>query len=158
MGFNSGFKGLIFILANAVMPIPAAARSKAWLCGCLLLVIVGMNSTGGVDVSVVCQVEVSASGWSFVQRSRTKCDREAPIMKRPWPTSGCGAMVLVQVCPRLVVVRLSVTFQQRPTHMNFIRMTTRWILINTELWCRGNYPTSMVCFYHFNLLALEFYI
>jgi hypothetical protein len=49
-------------------------------------------------VSVVCcQVQVSASGLSLVQRSPTdcgvpECDREASIM-RPWPTGGCGAMV-----------------------------------------------------------------
>jgi hypothetical protein len=48
-------------------------------------------------VSVVCcQVEVSASGWSLVQRSPTECgisqcDREASIMRRPWPTTGCCA-------------------------------------------------------------------
>ena len=40
-----------------------------------------------------CQVEVSASGWSLVQRSPTKCgvsecDREASIMRRSWPTRG----------------------------------------------------------------------
>jgi len=132
-----------------VLPIPVAARSKAWLCGCMLLVIVGLNPTGGMDVSVVCQVAVCASGWSFLQRSRSKCDREASILKRPWPTRGCCATVLVQVFPRLVV-RLSVTFHQRPTHMNLIRMTTRWFLINIELWCRRNYPTFIVCFYHFN--------
>ena len=46
-------------------------------------------------VSVVCfQVEVSASGWLFVQRRPTECsvsecDREASIM-RPWPTRGCA--------------------------------------------------------------------
>jgi hypothetical protein len=38
-----------------------------------------------------CQVEVSASGWSLAQRSPTECgvaksDREAGIMRRPWPT------------------------------------------------------------------------
>jgi hypothetical protein len=42
---------------------------------------------------VFCQVDVSASGWSFVQRSFTECgvsecDREASIMRRPWPI-GC---------------------------------------------------------------------
>jgi hypothetical protein len=43
-------------------------------------------------VSVVCwQVEVSATGRSLVQRSPTdcgvsECDREASIMRRPWPT------------------------------------------------------------------------
>jgi hypothetical protein len=49
-------------------------------------------------VSVLCcQVEVSATGWSLVQRSPTdcgvsECDREASIMWRPWPTGGCRAI------------------------------------------------------------------
>jgi hypothetical protein len=69
------------------VPIPVAARSKAWVCGRSLAGIVGSNPTGGHGclslVSVVCcQVEVSASGWSLVQRSPTECgvsecDREA---------------------------------------------------------------------------------
>jgi hypothetical protein len=46
-------------------------------------------------LSVVCSlVEVSASGWSLVQRSPTECgvsecDREALIMRKPWPNRGC---------------------------------------------------------------------
>jgi hypothetical protein len=49
-------------------------------------------------VSVVCsRVEVSASGWSLVQRSLTECgvsdrDRERPLTKRPWSTRGCCVM------------------------------------------------------------------
>ena len=47
--------------------------------GCLSLVIV-----------VFCKVEVSASGWSLVQRSPTECDvsecDEFSIMRRPWHT------------------------------------------------------------------------
>ena len=55
-------------------------------------------------VSVVhCLVEVSASGCSLVQKSPSECgvcvcvcvsecDREASIMRRPWPTSGWCAM------------------------------------------------------------------
>ena len=40
---------------------------------------------------VCCQVEVSASGRSLIQRSLTdcgvsECDREASIIGRPWPT------------------------------------------------------------------------
>ena len=43
------------------------------------------------ECCVCCQVEVSASSWSLVQRSFTdcrasECDREASIMRRPWPT------------------------------------------------------------------------
>jgi hypothetical protein len=39
-------------------------------------------------------VEVSALGWSLVQRSPTEfglseCDHEASTMTRPWPTGGC---------------------------------------------------------------------
>ena len=51
-------------------------------------------------VSVVCcEAEVSSSRWSLVQRSPTECDvcecdREASIMRTPWPTRGRCAMVL----------------------------------------------------------------
>jgi len=45
---------------------------------------------------VCCQVEVSATSRSLVQRSSTECgvsecDREASIMRKPWPTRGCCA-------------------------------------------------------------------
>jgi hypothetical protein len=49
-------------------------------------------------VSVVCcQVEVSATAWSLVQRSPTdcgesECDREAWTMRRPRPPRGCPAI------------------------------------------------------------------
>ena len=61
----------------------------------------GSNPSGGMDVSVVsgvcCQVEFSRSDRSLLQRSPTKCgvseyDREASIIRRPWPTSSCCAM------------------------------------------------------------------
>ena len=47
---------------------------------------------------VFCQVQVSASGWSLVQRTPTECgvsewDNESSTMMRPWPTMGCCAMV-----------------------------------------------------------------
>jgi hypothetical protein len=50
-------------------------------------------------VSVVCcQVEVSASGLSLVQRSPTdcgvsECDRESSTMRRLWPTGGRGGLL-----------------------------------------------------------------
>ena len=51
----------------------------------------------GAGMSVVslvcCQVEVSASGRSLVQRSPSECDRESSTMRRLWPTGGCSAMV-----------------------------------------------------------------
>jgi len=60
------------------LPIPVAARSKAWVCSRLLPGIVGSNPAGSINVlsflSVVCcQLEVSASGWSLVQRSSIDC-------------------------------------------------------------------------------------
>jgi hypothetical protein len=58
---------MIICLINISMPIPVAARSKAWVCGRSLAGTVGSNSAGRYGclslVSVVCcQVEVSASG------------------------------------------------------------------------------------------------
>jgi hypothetical protein len=77
-------------------PIPVAARSKgvglrplaSWDCG--------FESRRGHWMSfscgcLCCQVEVSATGWSLVQRSPTKCgvsecDLAASTMKTPRPT------------------------------------------------------------------------
>jgi hypothetical protein len=60
------------------MSIPLAAWSKAWVCDRSLAGIAGSNPTVGhgclcvVNV-VCCQVEVSATSWSLVQRSPTGC-------------------------------------------------------------------------------------
>ena len=79
-----------------------AARSKARVCNRSLAGIVGSNPAGGMDVCLVsvvcCQVEFSASGRSLVQRSPTECgvserDHGSSIMRRPWPTGGCCAVV-----------------------------------------------------------------
>jgi hypothetical protein len=52
-----------------------APRSKAWVCGLSFAGIAGSSSTGGMSVvSVVCcQVEVSATDPSLVQRSPADC-------------------------------------------------------------------------------------
>ena len=42
--------------------------------------------------AVCCQVEVSASDRSLFQRRPTECDREASVMRMPWPTRGCWAL------------------------------------------------------------------
>jgi hypothetical protein len=77
-------------------PIPVAARVyRRSLAG-----IVGSNPAGGMmSVSCECCVlsELSASGWSIVQRNPTECgvsecDHEASITRRPWPTRDCCAM------------------------------------------------------------------
>ena len=49
--------------------------------------VYGCLSLEGV---VCCQVEVSATGRSFVQRSPTECDREASILRRYRPTGVVG--------------------------------------------------------------------
>jgi hypothetical protein len=76
-------------------PIPVAVQSKAWVLGRSLAGIVGSNPAVCMDVCyeccVCCQVEVSATSWSLVQRSPTECgvpecDREASTVRRPWPT------------------------------------------------------------------------
>jgi len=78
-----------------------AAWSKAWVCGGLLVGIVGSNPARGMDTCLLCvasyQVEVSAQGCSFVQRSTTdcvvpECDREASKMRGPKPTMVVYAM------------------------------------------------------------------
>ena len=60
------------------MPIPVAERSKAKTCGRSLAGIAGSDPAGGMEVCLlwvlcVCQVDVSATGWSLVHRSPTDC-------------------------------------------------------------------------------------
>jgi hypothetical protein len=70
------------------MAVPVVARSKAWVFGRSSAEIVGSYLTGGMDVlsvvSVVCcQVEVSATSWSLVQRSPTDCGASLCVIKKP---------------------------------------------------------------------------
>ena len=68
----------------------------AHLLGLWVRILVGYGCLS--FVGVVCGLaEVSATGWSLIQRNPTKfgvseCDHEASTMKRPWPTRGCHAM------------------------------------------------------------------
>jgi hypothetical protein len=73
---------------------PSCSRSQwpfaCWDCG-----FESRRGHGYLSVVTVvcCQVEVSATGWSLVQRSSTECgvsecDCEVSIMRRPWPTRG----------------------------------------------------------------------
>jgi hypothetical protein len=58
-------------------PIPVFVRSQAWVFGSSLAGISGSNPAEGVDVCLLgvlcCQVEVSATGRSLVQRSPAQC-------------------------------------------------------------------------------------
>ena len=60
------------------LPIQVTERSKASVCGRSLAGIEGSNPAGvngclSVVSVVCCQVDVSATGRSLVQRSRTDC-------------------------------------------------------------------------------------
>jgi hypothetical protein len=81
------------------MPVPVAARSKAWVCGPSPAEIFGSNSTGGMDVLSVCECCVlSDKGLcdglitrpeeSYLLWCVVVCDLETLWMRRPWPTWG----------------------------------------------------------------------
>jgi hypothetical protein len=109
---------------------PVTARSKAWVCDRSLAGIAGSNPAGDMDalslVSVVCcHVVVSATGLSLVQGSPTECDvaefdREASIMRRPWPTRGCCAtekkLLSFILCTEFHVSRTYTKFFQNCPH------------------------------------------
>ena len=113
-----------------LMPFPVAARSKAWVCGRLFTGIASSSPAGehgslSVVSVVCCQVEVSATGRSLVQRSRTGCgvsvcDCEAPIMRRSRPNMGVGggkesSMLLWWLykynCARCIVAGSSILYE-----------------------------------------------
>jgi hypothetical protein len=70
--------------------------SKAWVSCNSLAGIAGSKPAGCMDVCLMglcCQVDVSATSWSLVQRSPTECgvsecDCEASVMRRPCPSNG----------------------------------------------------------------------
>ena len=76
-----------------------AATALSQLTAYTLLKYIFCWSQWPVALSAVCcQVEVSATGWSFVQRSPTdcgvsECDTETSRMRRPTFTGGCWTMV-----------------------------------------------------------------
>ena len=83
------------------MPVPVAARCKAWVCGRSPADIVGSNSTGAIYVCCKCCVlrgrglcdelipglEKFYRLWCVVV-----CDLDTSSMRRPWPTGGGGAV------------------------------------------------------------------
>jgi hypothetical protein len=85
-----------------IQPIPAAARSESWIWGRSLAGIAGSNPAGTrMSVSCECCVLSGTGLWvglitrpeeSYRTWCVSECDREASIMRRPWPTGGCGAM------------------------------------------------------------------
>ena len=65
------------INTNSAQLIPVAVRSEAWVCGRSLAGIKGTIPPGHVRLSlanvVCCEVQVSVTGRSRVQRSPTDC-------------------------------------------------------------------------------------
>jgi hypothetical protein len=107
--------------------------------GCLSLVSV-----------MFCQVEVSASGWSLVQRSPTECDvsecvREASIMRWPWPTRGCCAI------GRRKIFKFFFLILQSRDQFDSVRLQilSLWPLIpaNTQLYNAIHRPTTFKAVY-----------
>jgi len=88
---------------NWCLPVPVAARSKAWIYGRSLAGIVSSNPAGGVGVCVECCVlsgrglcdglitrpEKSYRLWRVVV-----CDLETSRMRRPWPALVRSATVV----------------------------------------------------------------
>jgi hypothetical protein len=79
---------ILFFTSFDYKPIPVAERSKVRVCGRSLAGIAGFESRRGhgclSHVNVVCcHVEVSAMGWSLVQRSPTDCDVSLCVIQKP---------------------------------------------------------------------------
>ena len=91
---------LIITSSVGYLPVPVAARSKAWVCGRSSAEIVGSNSTGGRDICIECCVlsgrglcdelitrpEESYRLWCVVV-----CDLETSWMGSSWPAGGCSS-------------------------------------------------------------------
>jgi hypothetical protein len=76
------------VIIAMLLPIPVAEWSKAWVCSRLRAGIAGSNTAEGMDVCLlwllcVCQVEVSATGRSLVQRSPTDCGVSLCVISKP---------------------------------------------------------------------------
>jgi len=103
-------------VTSSYMPMSESARSKTWVWGRSLTGSAGSNPAGGTDmslVSVVCfHIEVSASGWSLVQRSPIVCGVSeydfVVWMRGFWLTGGCCAvgekLIYTHICEYFILV------------------------------------------------------
>ena len=93
-----------FCVGNlSFMPIPVAARTKAWVCAVRLLgLLVRITPRTWVSVSCECCV-LSGRGLYRADHS----SRGSSIMRRPWPTKGCCAMVKKKLSFRVYLDILS---------------------------------------------------
>ena len=79
------------------LPIPVAARSKAWVYGCLCTGSAGSNLAGGMDGSRECCVLsgiglcvglISCPEESYRLSCVVMCDQETSRIGRPWLALG----------------------------------------------------------------------
>ena len=83
------------------MRSPLDARPKTWVCGCSLTGIGGLNPSGGMELLCGwCALTGPGLCFGLIIRpgSPTDCgvpefSREVWIMRRPWPTRGCYAVL-----------------------------------------------------------------
>ena len=96
--------------------------------------LAGSNPAGNMDVSLIssvvcCQVDISALGRSFVQRSVTVCDvsecDRRTSQRRPSSTKGCRAM-----CKRIC---LKMQFVPRSKHCMSVMTTNHLMLRGSEI-------------------------
>ena len=125
------------------MPIPIAARSKAWFAAvrCYELRVRIQPGAWMPDCSdywCACRVEVSASDWSLVQRSPTgcgvfECDCETSIMRRPWSTRGCWPMKKIVIDEQNILMLISELFLRTLQHFLCIycTMSCVWYLVHS---------------------------
>ena len=74
---------ILYLFSSTVLwSFPVAARSKAWVCGRSLAVIVGSNPAGGMDVCCGCCV-LSGRGLCL------------GLITRPEDPSDCGVSLCV---------------------------------------------------------------
>jgi len=84
--------------------IPVAAPSKTWVCGCSLAGIAGSNRAGAWMAVSFRRCVLSDRGHCVGpiirpgKSCRMRCvlperDREASILRTPWPIRGCQAMM-----------------------------------------------------------------
>jgi len=98
-------KMLILVAYHRDGLVPVAARSKAYVCGSSPAEIVGSNPSGrhgclSVVSVVCCQVEVSATSCSLVQRSPTDCGTSLYVIQKPREWGGPGPLGGGAVAPK----------------------------------------------------------
>ena len=124
--YNSGSKRL-----NSFMPNLVAARPKALVCGRLLAGVVGSNPAGGMAVCllwalcVCCQVEVSATSRSLVQRCPAECGASLCVMANSQWWEGLDLQWLLCLGKKLFHAEWKVCIAQR---------ILTWTLNDLDLW------------------------